>query len=311
MDFSLFPWRFCFTATDPLQFPPGKSANILRGAFGTIFRNIACASGCPGAKSCDVRHTCAYARTFEPRGDSGGPSGLADWPRPFVFRAAHLDGQTLRPGDRFHFDLNVFDLRDPVLPYFVLTFAQLAGEGLGPRRGRARLESVWQQERCLFHSNRFQVKEVEPLTLGLTPVPAPIEKITVGFLTPMELKSNEGLASKPEFGVLFSRARDRVSTLRELYGAGPLDLDFRAMGDRARGVRMTAYNGKHVAVERTSSRTGQTHSIGGITGVAVYEGHLAEFVPILRAAEWTGVGRQTVWGKGHIRVDVPASSVPR
>jgi hypothetical protein len=37
-------------------------------------------------------------------------------------------------------------------------------------------------------------------------------------------------------------------------------------------------------------------------GEADYEGELGEFLPILRAAEYTGVGRQTVWGKGSIGV---------
>jgi hypothetical protein len=31
---------------------------------------------------------------------------------------------------------------------------------------------------------------------------------------------------------------------------------------------------------------------------------LAEFVPFLRAARWTGVGRQTVWGNGEIGLDL-------
>src|SRR5688500_13231330 len=62
-------------------------------------------------------------------------------------------------------------------------------------------------------------------------------------------------------------------------------------------VGMTAFRGEQVETEQRSSRTGQVDSIGGITGSAVYEGALEDFVPILRAAEWTGVGRQTVWGK--------------
>ncbi len=57
-------------------------------------------------------------------------------------------------------------------------------------------------------------------------------------------------------------------------------------------------------MQRRSSRTGQTHSIGGFIGEAEYEGDLREFVPFLRAAKWTGVGRQTVWGKGEIEVKV-------
>lgn len=277
---------------------------MLRGAFGTIFRDLACVPECPGAQTCDLRHTCPYSRIFEPRAASHGPSGLADWPRPFVFRAAHLDGLTLRPGARFHFDVHVFDLRDPVLPIFVLTFAQLAREGLGPRRGRARLDSVWQQDLCLFEADRFTTGEPpSPLTISLPPQQDTVRRVIVRFLTPLELKTGDTIAGQPQFDVLFSRARDRVATLRELYGAGPLPLDFRGMGERARAIKMTKFRAETVDVQRRSSRTGQTHPIGGITGFAEYEGELAEFLPILRAAEWTGVGRQTVWGKGHIRVE--------
>jgi CRISPR/Cas system endoribonuclease Cas6 (RAMP superfamily) len=54
---------------------------------------------------------------------------------------------------------------------------------------------------------------------------------------------------------------------------------------------------------RRSSRTGQVHPWGGFTGAAEYQGDLAEFMPYLRAARWTGVGRQTVWGKGEITAE--------
>jgi hypothetical protein len=61
---------------------------------------------------------------------------------------------------------------------------------------------------------------------------------------------------------------------------------------------------RYVDVQRRSSKTGQVHSIGGFVGEAEYEGDLAEFVPFLKAAQWTGVGRQTVWGKGEIAVKI-------
>jgi len=81
---------------------------------------------------------------FEPSALTPGPSGLADWPRPFVFRARHLDGCTVSRGAPFSFDLNLFDMRSPAIAYIVLAFAQLAQEGIGPRRGRAGLNEVWQ-----------------------------------------------------------------------------------------------------------------------------------------------------------------------
>jgi len=55
-----------------------------------------------------------------------------------------------------------------------------------------------------------------------------------------------------------------------------------------------------IAARRRSSRTGQTHPLGGFVGEVRYAGEVSEFLPILRAAYWTGIGRQTVWGKGVV-----------
>ena len=288
MVFELYAFRFRFRAADAIHFPAGTAGNIVRGAFGTIFRRLACRPDCTDAKMCAHRFDCAYARTFEPSALAPGPSGLSDWPRPFVFRAHWLDGRTLAPGDGFHFDVHLFYPAPGVLDYFGAAFRELSGAGLGPGRGRAELTSV--------------DPVVTPLPVQVRLEPEAASRVLVRFVAPMELKAGDRMAERPEFGVLFARARDRLSTLRALYGPGPLDIDFRAVGDRAARVRMVRCDIQHVAASRRSSRTGQTHPIGGFTGEAEYEGDAGEFVPYLRAAVWTGIGRQTVWGKGAIEV---------
>ncbi len=189
-----------------------------------------------------------------------GPSGFADPPRPFVFRVFG----PLEVG------LNLFLTREPAIELFTQAMAEIGT-----------LTSVSGTERlCLPSCARDQ----------------PIDRVRVRFLTATELKG----AGRPEFGVLLARIRDRVSTLRELYGEGPLAIDFKAFGERASRVSMTRCELAPVASERISRGTGQRHSLGGFTGFAEYEGDLAEFVPYLEIARWTGVGRQTVWGKGEI-----------
>ena len=49
MHLRFYPLRFEFRAEESLFFPPGKAANILRGALGTVFRKIACAPQCESA----------------------------------------------------------------------------------------------------------------------------------------------------------------------------------------------------------------------------------------------------------------------
>jgi hypothetical protein len=292
MTFDFYSFRFVFSALDPIVFPPGQPGNILRGAFGNAFRGIVCSPDCLGALQCPNRDSCDYARIFEPASAASGPSGLRDQPRPFVFRAAYLDGRTIQPDERFWFDVNLFETQNPPLESFALAIGRLAKDGLGPLRGRANLVSV----------------EQRPISVSLDPNPAEALNLHVEFVTPTELKNDNQLVERPEFDVIFARARDRVSTLRALYGAGPLEIDFRAMGERAAAIRMTRCELRQVEAERRSSRTGQVHGIGGFVGVADYEGDLGEFVPYLDAAQWTGIGRQCSWGKGELRVRVAQAS---
>jgi len=305
--FGFYPLRFEFCAREPIYFPPGKSANILRGAFGLIFRRLVCDPQCRSARTCERRAVCPYARLFEPAALQPGPSGFVDWPRPFVFRATHLDARSIDAGAPFYFDLHLFDLTMPTLRHFVTAFAELAREGLGPALGRDELTSVWQLDRHHRPAKLLDENVGAPLELSLATSAEAVTHARVRFLTPTELKSGHQLAPRPEFAVLAARARDRISSLRALYGPGPLDIDFRGFGERAAKIQMTRCVLTHVAIERRSTRTGQTHPLGGFTGEAEYEGELAEFVPYLEAAQWTGVGRQTVWGKGEITLEALAT----
>jgi hypothetical protein len=284
--------RWHFQALGRLSFAPGASGNTVRGAFGVLLRQTA---------SNEV-----YMRLFEPsRAAGASPSGLRDWPRPFLFRTAHLDGRQFAPGDAFHIDMHLFDPHPELLAAIRATFEGVGAAGIGPGRGRAALLRV---EQLGVDESACETANVPgpPSVVSLDPDPAgqAVRQVRLRFLTPTELK---GAAPDggPAFGVLFARLRDRISTLRAFYGAGPLAIDFRALGERARAVELVSSDLEWTTARRRSTRTGQTHPLGGFTGDAVYAGDLTEFLPWLRAARWTGVGRQTVWGKGDVRVEAP------
>lgn len=261
MNFRLYPLRLTYRARETVSFPPGAAGNRLRGMFGAIL------------------HKLGHAPVFAPS-SAAGPSGLADQPRPFVFRASHLDGTVVAPRETFHFDFHWFDMRGKSLDLAIRAFGELTqqAELVGVRGADA------------------------PLQLCLDPTDDRVHRLTIHFETPTELKAAGHASGQPDFGVLFARVRDRISTLRELYDDGPLAIDFRQFGERAMRIQMTRCDIRPVETSRRSSRTGQIHSLGGFVGEAEYAGDLSEFVPYLRAAHWTGVGRQTSWGKGAIDV---------
>jgi len=179
----------------------------------------------------------------------------------------------------------------------IRAFAELATEGLGPERSAAELVDVTGGD--------------TPLTVSLDPAGARVDRVTLRFETPTELKADGHSVAEPEFAILAARIRDRISTLRALYDEGPLKLDFREFTERAAQIRMTRCDIRHLDVSRRSSQTGQVHPLGGFVGEAEYEGDLTEFIPYLHAAAWTGVGRQTAWGKGVLRVTKESEIAPR
>jgi len=260
--FDLEACRFHLVARHAVHFRPGQSGNILRGALGSVLRAVASPKD--------------YARIFEPAAAGAGPSGLSDWPRPFVLRCAALNGRIVQPGEQFCFGLHLFNTRDSSLDPITRAFAH------------------WADLVSVEHSG---------IALDLRIPARPVSRIRVEFQTPTELKRPTGVGSA-EFSLLLARARDRVSTLRGLYGSGPLEIDFRGVAERARSVKTVRSELCPVAVERRSSRTGQRHGIGGVVGFAEYEGDLAEFMPYLEAASWTGVGRHCTWGNGQIETRI-------
>ncbi len=221
----------------------------------------------------------ALPRTlFVPAIETPGPSGFAQPPRPFVLRARHLDGQRFEARQRFPLTLHLFS---PCADEIVKAFRQSV-----PLHGAAKL----------IDSSR-----PESIEVPLDPRAHAVSSATVRFLTPTELKSGNTLTLTPEFPILFARVVARLRTLAAIYST-PLHGSFSELQDEAGGIRMTSARLKREWTERRSTRTGQTHPLGGFQGEAVYQGQLGNLLPFLYAAQYTGVGRQTVWGKGELEV---------
>ena len=288
--FSIFAFRFLFRALDPLSFPP-LAANLIRGALGTELRHIEISENC-----------------FRPKSISG-PSGFNDPPRPFVLRTHKLNSYRIEAGDTFTFDIHFFEQgRKAVVPF---TSALIAWQqtGIGPHRSRVQLESVellsesGQPRTVVWREHQWTNEERAPIIIDLAlrlTQPVPATQINVHFLTPTELKQDGEIVERPDFTILFNRLQERMAALSLFYGGELSSLDCAALIEKTHSVRLVESSLIWQTAERRSSRTKQNHPLGGWVGTATYEGPLAPFFSWLRAGYWTGIGRQTVWGKGVI-----------
>jgi len=217
-------------------------------------------------------------RLFAPVRTEPGPSGFADPPRPFVLRAHHLEGRHFARGDKVDLHVHLF----------------------GPF-ARAIVDAFHHSPPLYGTLVLAESHPSDPIAIPLSPLSFEPQRCTIRFLTPTELKIDNGLAVQPDFPILFARALTRLRLLASLY-ADPLTLNIPHLTDLSQQVQLTSHSLTQESAQRFSTRTNQTHPLGGFTGHAHYEGALRELIPILQAAEIAGVGRQTVWGKGAIAV---------
>ena len=258
-----------------LSFLDWRAGNYFRGQFGITARGLCCPANCPGAATCELRKDCLYANLFEPVPLVAGPSGFANLPRPFVLRTEELNGKIFQPGDVFRIRMHLFG-NDQALPLIELTFRNL---------------------------ERMELLEMKVVPVSIDLTPRACANVTLQFLTPTEIKWKEQMLHKPQVPALISRIRDRIAALSTFYGEGAPDWDYKNLADESETIRLVNHNVEMAFAERRSSRTGQRHGLGGFVGSAVFEGDLGNFIQLLRAAEWTGVGRHTPWGNGAIRLE--------
>jgi len=319
--------RFRLTPVSVLIVPAVNKGNMLRGAFGNAFRRLCCIPQCRDARSCPLAESCPYKRIFEPSPSPGAErlSNNQDIPRPFIFRPPPTTQTHFERGESFEFELVLIGRAFDYIPYFVLAFRELAEGGLGLNRGRCTLDKVeelglsspvsgrlssmafvYSAEDQLFRSVKG-IASSEWIESRIREIQSAIHNsqsaTRVSFLTPTFIRADGQVIREPKFHHIFKRLRDRINALSTFFGDGPLDVDFRGLGERSEKVNTIAARFEWIDRARTSTKTGQRHELSGFVGEATYEGEMDEFLPWLVMGELVHVGKHAPWGNGWLAVD--------
>jgi CRISPR/Cas system endoribonuclease Cas6 (RAMP superfamily) len=252
-----------------------------------------------------------------------------------VFRAPQITQTRFEKGEPFDFDVVLIGRALDFLPYFVLSFRELAVGGLGLNRAKCNLERVEQitprsagpvaSDRVLVYAAEHQLfrateattadewikarvetqhAESSPVTSSKQlPALRAVQRITIRFVTPTLLRVNGEITHRPDFHHVFKRLRDRVNALSTFFGDGPLEADFSELGKRAEKVRTAGCHVEWAERFRTSSKTRQRHQLSGFVGETVYEGEFSEFLPWLAVGELVHIGKHAAWGNGWVEVN--------
>ncbi len=288
---------------------PSYKGGVFRGAFGSVFRSIVCATRASDCQNCLVRTQCLYAVLFEPHAppDHLDAHKFRYAPSPYVLNPPLTKREAFRPGETLDFELVLIGRAVDALPYFVYTFMEMGKRGLGRERGRYDLRSV----DVLRNGAPAQVYDGGTKTLisfapGLNPISFPADekcsRVTLEFLTPLRLKVKGDLVTRLTFPLFFERLAHRLTLLAAFYGRDGEAPDLAPLLALAQEVSVDEDRLHWYDWERYSARQQSAMKLGGLRGKITFSGDLGPFMPFLRLGTEVNVGQGTSFGLGRFEI---------
>ncbi len=292
-------------AVEPVHLSRYKAA-VLRGGFGLAFRRVTCPFPKQDCLDCLLRQTCVWSYVFDtPRPKEARIMPKAETvPHPFVIEPPEQEKTQLDKGEELSFNLILIGRAIDYLPYFILTFEQMAEQGLGPGRGKLKVKSVSQ--------NRKQIYEPETKTLHAPLTPQrltfsspsdPSSQLTLHFLTPTRIIYQGKMVKKPEFPILLRSLLRRI-TLLAYFHDQPITTDYTPLIRQSEVIKTVAEDLAELSWRRFSRRQKSEIPMSGIIGTITYRGEITPFLPYLRAGEILHIGKGTSFGMGKYKMEV-------
>lgn len=315
MSLKLARFQFTLQPTGRLLLPP-YAGSTLRGGFGHAFRRAVCLQQGMECAGCLLRERCVYVYIFDtpPPPQSPYLRKVPTAPHPFVLEPPRGPKRVYEPGELLTFHLLLLGRAIDYLPYFIFTFDQLGGLGLGKGNGKYRLEEVQGvdglgEQGCIIYRGRerilsgdFPLLEADELLQDRAEGGTGEGRLVLDFLTPTRIKSEGNLQEKLAFPLLVRNLLWRLQLLSCFHGEGEPGLDHQDLIARAGEVVVEDSQLIWEDWERYSGRQKVRMKLGGFQGRISFEGPWQEFLPLLQLGELIHVGKGSSFGLGQYRI---------
>ena len=221
----------------------------------------------------------------------------------------------LAAGDELEFGLLLMGRATEYLPYIVYAVSEMARRGLGANRSRFELSDVSLIDgtgaKKVIYSGESQritvpkeaVSNLSDLVQSRLDQTDARDRLKLRFLTPTRIRVEGDLQTGLSFELLARNLLRRISMLAAVHGRAPLELDYRALIERAATVMTHSSELRWRDWERYSNRQKTKMKLGGFAGEIEYEGEcMGEFLPLVIAGEILHVGAGTGFGLGRYEI---------
>ncbi|MFB3787122.1 MAG: CRISPR system precrRNA processing endoribonuclease RAMP protein Cas6 [bacterium] len=287
---------------------PGFLGSTLRGALAMSFRRMVCTFDMRPCDGCPVQRTCPYPALFETPAATGTQAvrRMRDIPHPILIVPPLRHAKRYRPGDTLAFEIVLLGQAAQRLPYLIFAVNEMAGQGLGVKRGPFHLAGVTDGDgQPLYDVELGQLlRDPTPRNLGEILHGEAPESVRVILETPLRVKAEGSLLAREIDAADFLRpACRRLWSLIRFHGHDPQgEWDFHSLWEKEKLPELLDRNLRWWDLSRYSNRQKNSLKIGGLTGHFTLRGNLQPWWGILRAVELVHLGKGTIMGLGRIRL---------
>ena len=293
---------------------PQHAGSALRGVFGRALRKLACETGLPDCKSCELKARCLYCYIFETLPAAGQSYGrFSSPPNPYLFYPVNTKEHTILPGEVYSFVISLIGRANKYLPHIVTALIEMGNIGLFKGRGRYELTEI---HSLGLDGKKTEIYSVSDKTIRPAGKAISIEAfadmkkeqdgVALVFETPARIKADGDLAVGLPFRLIMERLYERAILLDYFHcgGSGEKDENYFGNIDTVEILenRLTWFD-----PERISFRSKQKIRIGGHLGRISYSGPVGKCLPLLKFGEHLHIGKGTTIGLGKYRVETDIS----
>lgn len=271
-----------------------------RGGFGYTLKSLVCITKQEACSGCIFISSCPYAFLFEtsPQPGSVRMNKYQSVPHPFAMRAIQdkhsLSVRLVLFGDAYQY-----------IPHFIYTFNKLGTIGIGKNKVKYRVrEAVWGDRVIYPVGNNEVFTGITSGMITVSPGRPQQGEIRLKFLTPLTVRKDGRELSHFDTYSFFTSLLRRITNLNAFYGIEKnTQVDPRGFIDGVKDLELRE-NLRRENLSRYSTRQEKRLDYSGLTGEVTLIGDIGTVLPLLRAGEITGVGKNTVFGSGVYEMEV-------
>ena len=316
-DFRIGRFEFIVKPKDKLYLPVYKGST-LRGGFGHSLRRVICVTKGKECKDCLLKQKCIYSAIFEtpPPENTAKLTKYPYAPHPFVIEPPLERKEEYNKDEELSFNLVLIGKAIDYLPYFIFAFDKLGELGLGKGRGKYWLKEVRSiknnsnSAHPIYTGENKILKDDYSLMSGKNILQECKQyyhkrELTLNFVTPARLKYQEHFIKNLEFHILIRNLLRRTSLLSYFHCSKELQVDFRALIEKAKSVKRTSNNLNWYDWQRYSARQKTKMLLGGFIGrvTFAFDGIESEqFLPLILLGKYIHIGKGTGFGLGKYEI---------